>query len=116
MGIDAQAQAGQAELPKTFQFASVKTPAKEVIYQRYNDADLATVGQEVSLEKTYGTPRSRRAWLLMAGVAGLIISVAGVFLIARRRKSPATQGRIARASPTHSSLRHCFERSASGRT
>ena len=86
-----KAQAGQAELPKTFQFASVKTPAKEVIYQRYNDADLATVGHEVSLEKTYGTPRSRRGWLLAAGVAILVISVAVAILVARRRKTPATK-------------------------
>ena len=51
---------GQAELPKTFRFASVKVPTKEVIYQRYTDADLTPVGEEVSLENTYGTPRSRR--------------------------------------------------------
>ena len=111
-----KAQAGQAELPKTFQFASVKTPAKEVIYQRDNDADLATVGHEVSLEKTYGTPRSRRAWLLMAGVAVLIISVAGRVphrAAAENRRRPRKD---CPSVSTHSSLRHCFERSASGRT
>src|SRR5262249_56296155 len=55
---------GQAELPTTFRFAAVKLPAKEVIYQRYSDADLAAVGEEVSLAKTYGQKRRRTARVL----------------------------------------------------
>ncbi len=47
-------QDGQTELPKTFRFASVRVPTQEVLYQRYVDADLASVSEEVALEKTYG--------------------------------------------------------------
>src|SRR5262249_16962507 len=55
--ITLEGQEGQAELPKTFKFASVKLPTKEkdgIVYQRYNDADLTSVEQEVSLEAQYG--------------------------------------------------------------
>ena len=63
-------QEGQAELPKSFTFASVKLPTKEkdgILYQRYNDADLAAVEQTVSLEQRYGTEGSNWKWYLAAG-------------------------------------------------
>jgi hypothetical protein len=83
-----KAKDGQTELPKTFTFAAVKVPAKEVIYQRYSDADLTAVGQEVSLDNVYGKPRSRRGWYIAAVAVALLIVVAGVVLALSQRKKP----------------------------
>ena len=66
----------------------MKVPTKEVIYQRYTDADLTPVGQEVSLENTYGTPRSRRVWYIVSAAVAFILIVAGVILALSHRKSP----------------------------
>jgi hypothetical protein len=44
-----------------------------VIYQRYQDADLATVGPEVVLMAAYGNPSSSWQWTLL-----IIILVLGV--------------------------------------
>jgi hypothetical protein len=44
------------ELPTTFKFAPVKVPAKEVVYQRYADADLAPV----SRKSRWRSPTARR--------------------------------------------------------
>ena len=75
-------------------------PAKEVIYQRYNDADLAAVGEEVSLENTYGTTRNRRWWYIAAAVLGLLIVAAGVILALRLRKpAPVASGLPERLDP-----------------
>src|SRR5262249_4442787 len=80
---------GRARLPTTFRFAAVKLPAKEVIYQRYSDADLAAVGEEVSLEKTYGQRRSRAVWVAVAVGSALLLALGVVIWIATRRKPVA---------------------------
>jgi hypothetical protein len=85
---------GQAELPKTFTFASVKLPTKAedgLVYQRYSDADLAAVEQTVSLEAQYGTKSNRWVWFLAAGLVvlgglGVVLAV----LLTRTRKTEAT--------------------------
>jgi hypothetical protein len=83
-----------AEHPKTFQFASIKdndllARAEEsddvaddaVVYQRFVDADLATVEEAISLEQQYGeTSNPWVGWIVggaLAGVAllGLIFSL-----------------------------------------
>jgi hypothetical protein len=84
-------QEGQAELPKSFTFATVKLPTKEkdgLLYQRYNDADLAAVEQTVSLEQQYGTEGSNWKWYLAAGLA-VVIGLGGVlaYLLTRSRKT-----------------------------
>ena len=61
---------GQAELPKTFRFPAAKVPTKEVIFQRYADADLTPVGEEVSLEAEYGKTAARWPWIA-AGAAAI---------------------------------------------
>ncbi len=87
-------QEGQAELPKSFTFASVKLPTKEkdgILYQRYNDADLAAVEQTVSLEQQYGTTGGNWKWYL-AAAAAVLVALAGVltYLLTRGRKTEAT--------------------------
>jgi hypothetical protein len=83
--ITLKAQEGLTELPKAFRFAEVKLPTKESLFQRYVDADLATVTQEVSLEKTYGQPSKRWAWLLAGGVLAGLVLLGGVLWLALRR-------------------------------
>jgi hypothetical protein len=83
---------GQAELPKTFRFPAVNVPTREVVYQRFKDADLVTVGPDgVELEYTYGKKGRRWVWVAAAvGVIGLLAVGALVWLAARRK--PASGG------------------------
>jgi hypothetical protein len=65
-------------------------PAKEVVYQRYADADLATVGEEVVLEKVYGPASNRRTWLIAAAVVGgLLVLGALTWMLFRRKRAPS---------------------------
>lgn len=71
------------ELPKSFKFAAVQVPTKEALYQRYADADLTPVSEEVSLERTYGKQKSFWLWYALAGVVGLLAlgAIAAVVLL-----------------------------------
>lgn len=75
----------RAELPKSFRFAPVRVPAKEVLYQRYADADLTPVAEEVSLEATYGKTKSDWGWYA-AGIAGGALVLGAVAVLARSRR------------------------------
>ena len=92
---------GQATLPTTFTFAPVQVPTNEIVYQRYDDADLASVGDQVSLERTYA--QASTAWVLyaVAGLAVVLAVVIGlvVFLAARTRPAPAMDGLPSDMSP-----------------
>lgn len=82
---------GLAELPKTFRFAAVKVPTKEVVYQRYSDADLATVGEELSLERTYGKQSALWVWwVALGGVLLLALVAVALVLVLRRKPQPVT--------------------------
>ncbi|MBY0514270.1 MAG: hypothetical protein K2P78_10210 [Gemmataceae bacterium] len=87
--VTLKAKEGQTSLPKTFRFPAVKVPAKEVIHQRYVDADLATVPEEVALEHEYG--RRSRTWVWVAAVGGVLVllAAAAVVVLVRRRKPAA---------------------------
>ncbi|HEX4609860.1 MAG TPA: hypothetical protein VH092_16810 [Urbifossiella sp.] len=84
---------GQAELPKAFRFPAVKVPAQEVIYQRYVDADLAPVGEEVSLEATYGQKSRLGLWYLAGGMAFVVVALAAVVIVLLRGRTPAPTAR-----------------------
>jgi hypothetical protein len=88
--VTLRGQSGQSQLPKAFRFPSVKVPAKEVIYQRYDDADLAAVGQDVSLERVYGSKSQAWLWLLAGGliIGGLLAALLIVLLLRTGRKAP----------------------------
>jgi hypothetical protein len=65
-----------------------------VIYQRYSDADLAPVGEEVSLEHTYGEA-GWSWWVKSAVAAGAVFALVllGVFvrlLVGAPRRAAAT--------------------------
>lgn len=72
--------------PKEFSFGAPKDKTLEMVYQRYNDADLVNAEPLVNLEATY----TRRDWkqigLLSAGGAFLIgLLGVGVFQLSRRK-------------------------------
>lgn len=77
---------GQAELPRTFRFATVKLPTKEsdgLIYQRYQDADLVAVPQEVNLEQQYGKKDNSWLYAVIGGSAAGVLLLGGLTLILR---------------------------------
>ena len=69
--VTLNADEGLTELPEEFAFAKPTLDVKEAIYQRYNDADLAEVGQTVSLEQEYGK-KSYLSWIVGGSVAGVL--------------------------------------------
>lgn len=84
-------KAGQDALPATFRFPAVKVPTKEVLYQRYADADLVTVSEEVSLEREYGQKAARWPWYVGGAVAGLLVLGALVAVALRARGGAAAE-------------------------
>jgi hypothetical protein len=53
-------------------------------YQRYEDADLAKVEQEIALEEQYGKPSHRRQWAVALAVTVLGVLALAVILWPRR--------------------------------
>lgn len=106
-------KSGQTELPKTFRFAPVRVPNKEVVFQRYVDADLAAVGEEIALEKAYGSKSRRWLWLLAAGIAVGLCVLGGVIVVVSCRTAPvAAEGLPEKLDPfvTAALLREIRER------
>jgi hypothetical protein len=88
--VTLRAASGQA--PQAFRFGKAKDAGTKMVYQRYNDADLVTVGQELSLEAEYD--RGGAAWIWWAGggaVALLVLGLAAVLLL--RRPQARAEGR-----------------------
>lgn len=84
------ARAGRAT-PTAFRFGASRVPGAELTYQRYVDADLATAGPEVALERQYG---GGRPWWLYVAVGGgvvivLVLGTAAVLLVRRRSRREA---------------------------
>lgn len=86
--ITLTAREGQSSLPKSFRFPAVKLPTKEVIHQRYVDADLVAVEPEVALEHEYGQKSRLGLWLTIGG--GTFLLLAGVALVLVFRRKPQT--------------------------
>jgi hypothetical protein len=64
-----------ADQTRSFRFASARIEPKELLFQRFNDADLEAVEQTVTLQQSWDQPASNRsAWaialLLTAAIAG----------------------------------------------
>ena len=68
-----QARPELTERPKSFAFPESSTAVKETVYQRYQDADLASVGPEIILMAAYGNSSSGWQWILL-----VLILVSGV--------------------------------------
>jgi hypothetical protein len=90
-----QPKPGLPEGPKTFRFASLKLPTKEKdgkLFQRYSDADLVTVEEQVSLEREYASDMGLWArysgWLLAAGLGAFLAAVGVVVYRLSRPTGP----------------------------
>ncbi len=68
--------------PKSFVFGKPKQAGIDVVYQRYNDADLETVSANVALAGGYGSDNPAWAWFLLAAAA---IGYGAWFFVARPR-------------------------------
>jgi hypothetical protein len=91
-GIDAErvwtltmrAKSALPALPTSFAFGKPKVETAANEHFRYVDADLASVGETVALEREYGNPSRRWIWWIPAGVVALV----GVALGVRRLRRP----------------------------
>ncbi len=80
--------------PTQFEFGAPRVDVKEVLYQRYVDADLASVERMMSLEEQYAS--SDTPWGLLIGmmVGGLLLGSVVIWLIVRSvSQSGATTSR-----------------------
>ena len=80
-----RAAAGQTKPPSSFRFASAKVDDALMTFQRYVDADLAKVGEEVSLEERY--ERARYGWLWWS-LGGLLVVAFAVIAFRVFRSGP----------------------------
>ncbi|MCA9061390.1 MAG: hypothetical protein KDA85_22905, partial [Planctomycetaceae bacterium] len=80
------------EAPRQFRFPELQIPVKEVLWQRYNDADLAAVEQTVALQQTYEKPGNNWAIAGMIGGVGLLVLgiIATIVLLRRQPETPST--------------------------
>lgn len=90
--VELRARQDRAAAPRTFRFAASKVEGAEMTYQRYQDADLAAAGQEVSLEQEY--QGRGQTWLWIAGTAAVIILalLLTALILALRRRPRAAAG------------------------
>jgi hypothetical protein len=78
--VEMQAGENLTELPDSFAFGKTVLPEEEVelTYQRYVDADLASVGRTISLEARYGEVDGPGFWTWLLGTAVALALVLGV--------------------------------------
>jgi hypothetical protein len=78
------------ELPTNFSFGEAKIPLKEVVYQRYNDADLVVVERVVDLEETYGEANSNMT-VIVASIGLAVFALIGGIAFFTMRKPIAVR-------------------------
>ncbi|MBX9791174.1 MAG: hypothetical protein K2Y37_19820 [Pirellulales bacterium] len=78
--------------PDKFHFAVAKAPVKEMLYQRYDDADLVTVEPQVALAERYAARDLRWLWMaLTIGVVSILTIGLLVWMVRRRRPAPVSR-------------------------
>lgn len=93
--VSLQAKPGLPTKPKTFSFPSPDVEANDAVYQRYVDADLASVEGTVNLEEKYG--KTSTAWMIYTGVGVFLFGVmflGGVIYFATRPKTEHSKSRF----------------------
>jgi hypothetical protein len=87
--VSLEAKKGLPAKPTAFDFPEPNIELKEVVYQRYVDADLAVVTPSISLEEKYGKPSYGWLIALIAGLGCLAMLVVGliIWLVTRAGKS-----------------------------
>ena len=82
-------KAKEGESPaEMFRFGAAEVDGAEMTYQRYHDADLVAVKEEVSLAERYAEASRSTLWWWAAGAA-LIVFVGAALVVRRRFTSPA---------------------------
>lgn len=72
--VSMEAKPGLEKHPESFTFGLPKDEESEMTYQRFVDADLASVEPEIKLEQEYGTPQN--AWVMPVSILlGLIVLI-----------------------------------------
>jgi hypothetical protein len=93
--VSLQAKPGLPTKPKTFEFPKPDVEITEAVFQRYVDADLASVDGTVNLEEKYG--KQSYAWItyLVVGLLllGLLILGTLVYFLTRPNTQP-TKSRL----------------------
>jgi hypothetical protein len=89
--IDLHARQDRGSAPKTFRFGSAKGDAAEMIYQRYQDADLVAAEPEVDLEHEYRGRGKVWLWTVVSAsaVLGVVVLLVVVQLLRRRPRAAA---------------------------
>jgi hypothetical protein len=91
--MDLRAKQDRAAAPPSFRFASPKSDAAEMTYQRYQDADLIAAQQEVTLEHEYKGRGNGGLWI--AGSASLLlVGILVVVFVRRLRRRPQAAARM----------------------
>jgi len=89
--------------PTSFQFAALRADAPvgdspKVLYQRYDDADLADAEQNMRLTETYEPEKS--PWPMIIGLAVLILGALAIWLFVIPR--------LPKSEPAHAAARHAM--------
>jgi hypothetical protein len=88
--ITFEAADGLEKLPESFAFGKAKVDVDEMLYQRFDDADLAKVEPTVTLGETYGEVDRTGTWVTL-GAAGLgLIALVVGFLVFRKQGGTET--------------------------
>jgi hypothetical protein len=90
--VTMRAKEGLTSLPTSFTFAKPKDSEAKPLYQRYDDADLAKVGETVELERSYGKRSLAWLWWTGGGAVALLVA-AGLTWRTLRNRRPADTGR-----------------------
>ena len=81
--------------PKTFDFPEPTTEFKEVVYQRYVDADLASVTGTVNLEEKYGKKSyAWMIWVALGAIVSLVLFVGLLVWLLSRPKKERKKSRL----------------------
>ena len=89
-----QPQPGLAIAPAKFSFPSPIAETKEVVYQRYEDADLAAVEPTVSLKRGYRRAGPINFAAILTGIVavlGVVLLAALAWLVVRKREQNRPQ-------------------------
>jgi len=86
--ISMRAKDGLAKRPESFTFGKAKVETAADEHFRYVDADLASVGETVPLEREYGRPSRMWLWWIPAGI---VLAVGAVFGWRRARRPRAEE-------------------------
>ena len=92
--IELKARDGLTEAPKSFTFPAPIAEPKELIYQRYDDADLAKAEPTISLEEEYGKDGLPWwSWIAMIVGALVLFTVIAILMWPKKEKAVVEQGR-----------------------